>query len=268
MPRCLFPRIINNPAYSSICGNQSQKLIVPCGKCINCLKSRRAEWAFRLRSEFINSECAFFVTLSEDDKHLHALNKSDLQKLFKCMRKAGYKFTYYAIGEYGSKKGRPHYHIMFFFKHDVESYDFMQYISKYWHMGNVEVSECNFVRIEYITHYHIRPKNPKNAQFSERTFQLMSKGIGLQFITPERLAYFKLSDDNVVNDVFGNRVNLPRYYRKKFDIPSKNFDCVDDMIFVTQVARARGYRDEFEYLRDIKGLNEFYLKKYSNQESF
>lgn len=269
MPRCLFPRIINNPAYTAICGNQPPKIVVPCGKCINCLKTRRAEWAFRLRSEFCNSDCAMFVTLSEDEQHLHRLYKPDLQKLFKVMRKRGFVFTYYAIGEYGSKKGRPHYHIMFFFKQHTDYQSVFDFISNYWNQGNVELSECNFTRIEYITHYHIRPKEPKNAQFSERTFQLMSKGIGLQFLTPERLQYFLKSDDNIVNDVFGNRVNLPRYYRKKYDIPSKDFkNKKDEMIFLRQVARARGYKDEFEYLRDVKGLNEFYLMKYSNQESF
>ena len=243
-------------------------LLVPCGKCINCLKLRRLQWTFRLKYEFMNSFTGFFLTLSEDSEHLHPLDKRDVQLFIKCARKAGYVFTYYSIGEYGSKHGRPHYHIMFFFKTPVDPYKFFDFCKSHWTQGNIELSECNARRINYICHYHIRPKHPKNAQFSVPCFQLMSKGLGLQFMTPRMLQYLQKSEDNLIHDMEGMTIPLPRYYRKKFDIPQKDFNSAsEDFLFVRDAARARGY-DEFEYLRDIKCLDEFYLHKYSNQEHF
>ena len=43
------------------------------------------------------------------------LQKSDLQKFFKRLRKKTHeKISYYAVGEYGDNTQRPHYHIILF----------------------------------------------------------------------------------------------------------------------------------------------------------
>ena len=59
----------------------------------------------------------YYLTLTYDDKHLPEganLQKEHLQKYWRRLRKDGHIFRYFAAGEYGSKKGRPHYHAIVF----------------------------------------------------------------------------------------------------------------------------------------------------------
>lgn len=90
---------------------------VPCGKCPNCLANQRQEWVFRLRSEYLNSKFALFVTLTYDPEHYPATGtcKRDVQLFLKRLRKAcGNKsFRYYIVSEYGDNTCRGHYHGIF-----------------------------------------------------------------------------------------------------------------------------------------------------------
>jgi hypothetical protein len=68
------------------------------------------------------SKSAHFVTLTYDtdyvpitEKGFLTLNKKHLQTFMKRLRKlSNEKLKYYACGEYGSLKMRPHYHIILF----------------------------------------------------------------------------------------------------------------------------------------------------------
>lgn len=53
-----------------------------------------------------------------DAEHERAvlLTYSDPQKLFKLLRRHGYRFRYLITGEYGSRKGRAHWHVLFFWQ--------------------------------------------------------------------------------------------------------------------------------------------------------
>lgn len=89
---------------------------VPCGQCMACRVNYARNWAIRIMAEAKGKACSF-VTLTYDEEHLpdnHSLVKRDLTLFFKRLRKSGYKFRYYAVGEYGDKYHRPHYHIAFF----------------------------------------------------------------------------------------------------------------------------------------------------------
>ena len=94
----------------------------PCGKCPPCLRRRVSGWSFRLVKQGEQACSALFVTLTYDDEKvpktasgLMTLQKSDLQKFFKRLRKKTHeKISYYAVGEYGDKTQRPHYHIILF----------------------------------------------------------------------------------------------------------------------------------------------------------
>ena len=56
---------------------------VPCGKCLPCLRKRRADWSFRLEQEFLGSDSALFITLTYDDIHLpYSYRKSETIKDF------------------------------------------------------------------------------------------------------------------------------------------------------------------------------------------
>lgn len=95
----------------------------PCGKCPPCLKARASSWSYRLMKEEKLYTNSMFLTLTYDTSTVPitprgymTLRKSDLQLFFKRLRKAlpDSKIKYYAVGEYGGKTCRPHYHIILF----------------------------------------------------------------------------------------------------------------------------------------------------------
>lgn len=89
-----------------------------CGQCLPCRIRRRKHWTHRLILESFRHENSSFLTLTYDAGHLpegSALQKSHVQKFIKRLRKAwGKPLRYYAVGEYGEEKGRPHYHAIIF----------------------------------------------------------------------------------------------------------------------------------------------------------
>ena len=97
----------------------NQWMALPCGKCPNCMKRRTSGWSFRLIKEGDISETALFVTLTYNTKYVPmskngfmTLDKSAVQLFMKRLRKnSSRKLKYYAIGEYGGKRSRPHYHL-------------------------------------------------------------------------------------------------------------------------------------------------------------
>ena len=50
------------------------------------------------------------------------LNYSDVEKMLKRMRKAGYRFSKISAGEYGGKDARAHWHLVLFFEWDSETH--------------------------------------------------------------------------------------------------------------------------------------------------
>lgn len=122
MARCQNPSIIRNPGVTR--GGQQ----VPCGKCENCKKVRLSAWSYRLLQEDKNAESSYFLTLTYNvhsvpitRRGFMSLNKRHLQLFFKRLRKAidrhggfGQPLKYYAVGEYGGRFNRPHYHVILF----------------------------------------------------------------------------------------------------------------------------------------------------------
>lgn len=92
--------------------------IFPCGKCMPCVMTRKQEWTSRLLLEMKTHLMTYYATLTYADQDLPPqgeLHKPDLQDFWKRLRKnTGLKLRYFACGEYGEKKGRPHYHLLIF----------------------------------------------------------------------------------------------------------------------------------------------------------
>lgn len=93
-----------------------------CGKCELCRKKKSSEYSFRAACETHTYPCnPLFVTLTYRNETLPSdgLHLDHLQKFFKRLRTRFHDFglptdfRYLAVGEYGSKFGRPHYHIIF-----------------------------------------------------------------------------------------------------------------------------------------------------------
>lgn len=94
---------------------------LPCGQCAACRVNKANEWATRAMHESVYAPNGCFLTLTYDDAHLPAdglLRKSDVQDFLKRLRsrldyhRLGCIRAFFACGEYGTKKGRPHYHLL------------------------------------------------------------------------------------------------------------------------------------------------------------
>ena len=211
---------------------------VPCGKCYSCLAYLRLQYQFRLFEEAANSMASFFVTYTYADEYLPAdgVNKEYLKKMQRYLKNdVGLKFTYYGIGEYGTDNDathRPHYHVMYFFKEQydidmllrvfVQAHSLRKNINgkyEYESLGFVTVGEITAARVGYITHYHVRPKEPPTCQYKNKTFQILSKGIGSQLFNDSKvLDFIQKSPDWSIHNMKGDKIPLPYYYRRKYKI--------------------------------------------------
>jgi len=208
----------------------NQWMALPCGKCPNCMKRRTSGWSFRLIKEGERSETALFVTLTYDTKYVPltkngymTLNKRDIQTYMKRLRKlSDKKLKYYVCGEYGSKRDRPHYHMIIFNAN-------AEYVEKAWSQykaglgyvpyGSIFIGEVNEASIGYTLKYMQKPgKIPKHKNDDRlKEFSLMSKGLGANYIT-DNMKNWHHSD--MVNRMYvpilgGKKIAMPRYYKDK-----------------------------------------------------
>lgn len=96
--------------------------LFPCGKCELCRRKKSSEYSFRAACETHTYPFSpLFVTLTYRNETLpfDGLHVDHLQKFLKRLRfrlssfGLATDFRYLAVGEYGAKHGRPHYHIIF-----------------------------------------------------------------------------------------------------------------------------------------------------------
>lgn len=103
-------------------GRIRRELLLPCGQCIGCRVQRVNDWTIRCLHEAQMSGLSCFLTLTYDDNNIPPrgdLNYPDFQGFMKRLRRyRAYRGQqsprYFVGGEYGSKKGRPHYHALLF----------------------------------------------------------------------------------------------------------------------------------------------------------
>lgn len=185
------------------------------------------------------STSAHFVTLTYDNDHVPlssngwcTLVKRDFQLFMKRLRKlVNVKFSheyhplrYFACGEYGTDNKRPHFHaIIFNCPDDTLFFDA-------WHidgvaLGNVFLGQVTGDSIAYTVAYATKvsgaplfdgwkPFVGRDDRVPE--FSLMSKGLGLNYVTPNIIKYHNadLSRNFCVKDG-GDKIAMPRYYRKR-----------------------------------------------------
>ena len=203
----------------------------PCGKCYECLQQWSKDWRFRLKYEWDSSVACFALTLTYNPENVKieynidarewqtVLVKSDLQKFFKRVRKNNndVSFRYFAIGEYGGKYNRCHFHVILFFKSlpFTTKNQLYNYLLKCWNKGFIYLEVTEKRHINYVsTYYNKVDKSPHIVE----PFKCMSKSLGLCFLTPKRVAYFFRTFKASMPNPFGKGyVKLPRYFRKKLD---------------------------------------------------
>ena len=107
-----------------------EKVKLPCGTCIGCKVEKSRQWAIRCVHEASLHEDNCFLTLTFNEEHMpenRSINKRDLQLFFKRLRKRypNKVIKYFACGEYGDERNRPHYHVILF-NHDFRHVLFIE----------------------------------------------------------------------------------------------------------------------------------------------
>lgn len=149
---------------------------VPCGKCAFCIKKAIDAWCLRLYHEMEVSSSAFFITLTYDDEHLppgEELSKRDLQLFLKRLRKRNPGIRYFAVGEYGTQKGRPHYHAVIFNLIDLNLITDSWCDSDGHPIGHIVGDRATMGRIRYMVEYMALPQEENGKQ---KAFRVMSRG--------------------------------------------------------------------------------------------
>jgi hypothetical protein len=195
---------------------------LPCGKCYECKARRVSGWSFRLMKEAEVSTSAFFVTLTYAPEYTKTtkngfmnLDKRDLQLFMKRLRKRNEnKLKYYAVGEYGGKTDRPHYHIILL-NADVET---IQYA---WELGEIHIGDVNESSIGYTLKYVSKESRIPKHQNDDRQkeFSLMSKRMGENYLTSQMINWH-LNENAILDRMYcnlkdGKKIAMPRYYRDK-----------------------------------------------------
>lgn len=169
--------------------------------------------------EHKKSYSAYFVTLTYDEDNLvhtdsgPTLYKRHLQlyikKLRKCHPPIGRRIKYYAVGEYGGRFGRPHYHAIIF---NVVS---KRSIEKAWSHGAAYIGyDCSNAAIGYTLKYISEPDTKTKYQGIEKPFSVMSKNLGLEYLTQRSVAWHlaDLEERMYAPLLDGKKAGLPRYY--------------------------------------------------------
>lgn len=206
---------------------KKREAIVPCGKCPKCISRRVSAWSFRLSQEELISSSAHFVTMTYDTKYVPILNsgelnlcKRDLQLFFKRLRKISHGSTikYYAVGEYGGRTKRPHYHAIIF---NAKS----ELIIEAWRdpgtkdpIGNLHFGTVTGASVGYTLKYMTKQKpRRKDNDSRQREFSLMSKKLGASYLN-DQVRDWHLED--LLNRMYcvtkgGVKLSMPRYYKDK-----------------------------------------------------
>lgn len=259
---------------------------IPCGQCWSCRLKKSAEWATRAALETREFEHNWFITLTYDNEHLPTTDymvdeetgefyKNDgtwngylvpehFKKFMKDLRRY-YKYHYdwdgirfLMCGEYGEKKGRPHYHAIIFnlplFK-DGENkltderalkpskykamkgmaYWDSELIERIWGRGQTIVADVNWSTCAYVARYVMKKQTGKAgaeayaAQGKTPVYANMSRrpGIGRNYYDDHRDEIYE-NDEIIMKTVKGNVGSRkpPTYYDKLYDLeePEKMAD--------------------------------------------
>lgn len=218
--------------------------IVPCGKCLSCRGANTNNWISRFMcEEDAFRRGAFFGTLTYNDKALPKggnLDEKAVALYWKRVKKElglyckGFVYTY--CGEYGTKRGRPHYHFICAGLISGEVTDegiaqVREVLERQWRDHKegsfVYISEIRSpeASIRYLInytnktlgHFALKPGESK-TQFTKRTglvapFSRFSHGISKKYYEQNKE---KLATAEYLQ--FGkHKFCIPRYFRKQLE---------------------------------------------------
>lgn len=249
-------KVIINPNYVNDGEIEGCLIKVPCGKCLGCKMTYARRWSFRNYHEGYMADhfknCCF-VTLTFNNEQLrqrknpYSLDKLEFRSWFKRFREAVREYygvtnvRFFACGEYGSKKGRPHYHLLIYgfnfpdkylFKgcncpeslrqrtvnDQVYSYYRSPFLEKLWKptynnnsFGFSVIGNLNYETCAYVSRYILKKNTFKYKEGQEPEFTLCSRmpGIGAEYFDH---FYKNIVDIGYLQLPSGHKCDIPRYY--------------------------------------------------------
>jgi hypothetical protein len=232
----------------------------PCGMCNGCRFKKQQEWTVRNMNEASMWDDKCFITLTYKDDQLPPNNSLDYthwQKFIRSLKKRnnGKPIRYFAVGEYGDQRGRPHFHALLFnHKFDdlvplqgkgITQLSKSQQLQEAWvtadqkPRGYVSVGDVNVKTASYVSGYIFKkifkyndPEfhsayqsiDPTTGKYSDNGIclrepekALMSKkpGIGYSFYKNYYSDMYRMNGD-CIHDLEGRKFPIPHYYNHKF----------------------------------------------------
>lgn len=139
---------------------------VPCNKCLECVESKRSALRTRMLLEQMSHEnCPqIFITLTYNNDHLPAdgVSRDDVRRFLNrfhlYLGRAGFPtyFRHVMFSEYGSLRGRPHYHGLLYginWLTDNLRLKFIEVLEKAWNKGFVYVKVVDGSVSRYVSKY-------------------------------------------------------------------------------------------------------------------
>lgn len=236
-----------------------KKCSVRCGRCIPCMQKYSSDWALRCQMELKLHSESCCVTLTYDNEHCpKELFRKDSQDFLKRLRRhfTDKSIRYFGCGEYGTKLGRPHFHIILFgidfsdkryFKMsgNKQKVYTSKTLSKLWNFGFATIGDVSRETCFYTAKYlgKLRQIKGKKAPFC---IMSLKPSIGFDYLTLEDFSrgYFYFD---------GKKTFIPRSFYQSLE--RKGFDFYD----LNEVRKER--IDYIESLKDKNSDFEFSYKK-------
>lgn len=154
-----------------------QGVEVACHKCWQCVRNKIDDWTGRCIAESQTAIATRSVTLTygRDNRignidHVSAavLTYSHVQVYVRALRDAGYSVRYFVVGEYGTRKGRTHWHIILFFQDKVPlrpldrqiECEFWPHGWSFWQLASPEA-------VRYVTKYIAKEVATEDRQYHQ-----------------------------------------------------------------------------------------------------
>lgn len=219
-------------------GHHYAPIKVPCGICVLCRSEQARQWAARISHEALLHDESCFVTLTYTDKNLpehNSLNYEHLQLFWKRLRKQIHKkIRYYAVGEYGDKSLRPHYHACLFGHAFVEGRIIIKHepyllwthplLEDIWGLGQVSVGALTTQTASYTASYVLKQqaRGKQYVRIDETTGELiplaqprafMSRKPGIGAAWYDQFKHNTYDNDRIVINASVGKP--PKYYDNK-----------------------------------------------------
>jgi hypothetical protein len=175
---------------------------VGCRECWQCRKRRVNDYVGRCIAESKFAKKTYAVTLTYgggEGVNAVTLIYKDVQDFLKRLRKK-YKCRYIVTGEYGSAKGRSHWHIILFFQDNWPEVTSNKRVDwKYWKHGFAYFQEPDWKGFEYCLKYVLKDQTSRQSDshlamskkppLGHEFFQQLAKQYVEQALVPQTYFY-------------------------------------------------------------------------------